>query len=238
MFGFGIQLYCDFSGYSDMAIGLSNLLGIRLCANFRTPYFATSLPDLWRRWHISLSEWFRDYLFIPLGGSRGSQIITCRNLMIVFVVSGLWHGAGWSYAVWGLLHALGIVLCFIWKQKKYSQRLAIPPRVLSGGGWILTQTFWLVALVCFRGENKAQILAFLEGLILRSWDWNQMDPHWILLAGGIFLYGAEWIQRDRPHVLDLHDRPLWIRWTIYLICCLCFLTYGSFESRAFVYFQF
>ena len=187
---------------------------------------------------MSLSGWFRDYLFIPLGGSRGTYSQTYRNLMVVFIVSGLWHGAGWSFAIWGLLHGVGMVVCLHWKKEKYSQKWDIPTWFIIGGGWLLTQSFWIFSLIFFRGESRSQIIAFLDGLVSRSWSIDQMSLHWIPLAGGVLLYSIEWIQRHRDHALDLkeHSRP--IRWGIYITCGLTFLTFCSLESRAFVYFQF
>ncbi|MEQ9167066.1 MAG: MBOAT family O-acyltransferase, partial [Fulvivirga sp.] len=110
---FAFQIYCDFSGYSDIAIGLSRLLGFDLMTNFRYPYFARDIAEFWRRWHISLSTWFRDYLYIPLGGSRGGKYVALRNIFIIFIVSGFWHGANWTFIIWGALNAIYYVPLFI-----------------------------------------------------------------------------------------------------------------------------
>ncbi|MEO8165264.1 MAG: MBOAT family O-acyltransferase [Betaproteobacteria bacterium] len=109
-FLFGLQIYCDFSGYSDIAVGVARVLGFDLMTNFKQPYFSTSLSDFWRRWHISLSTWFRDYVYIPLGGSRVSRLRMTFNILIVFIISGVWHGANWTFALWGLIHGVWLIL--------------------------------------------------------------------------------------------------------------------------------
>ena len=104
--GFSIQIYCDFSSYSNIAVGAAKIMGLELMENFNTPYFANSIQDFWRRWHISLSTWFRDYLYIPLGGGKCSKVKKYRNIMVTFLMSGLWHGANWTYVIWGGLHGV------------------------------------------------------------------------------------------------------------------------------------
>src|SRR5207253_2900675 len=111
---FAFQIYCDFSAYSDIALGTARLLGFTLMRNFAYPYFALDLVEFWRRWHISLSTWFRDYVYFPLGGSRGGRLRTAYNIFLVFLLSGLWHGASWNFIVWGALHGVGVVCCTLW----------------------------------------------------------------------------------------------------------------------------
>src|SRR6266446_849208 len=110
MFAYALQIYCDFSGYTDMALGCAHMLGYKLALNFNMPYLAVNVSDFWRRWHISLSSWLRDYLFIPLGGSRGSNWIVCRNLMLTMALGGLWHGTRWTFVVWGTLHGVYLIV--------------------------------------------------------------------------------------------------------------------------------
>ena len=117
VFFFSIQIYCDFSGYSDIAIGISRFFGIKLKSNFKFPYFSTNISDFWRRWHISLSTWFRDYLYFPLGGSKINKLITTRNIFIIFMTSGLWHGANWTFIVWGFIHAILFIIAVFFKPK-------------------------------------------------------------------------------------------------------------------------
>src|SRR6185437_16914963 len=118
VYGYAVQIYCDFSGYTDIAIGSALLLGVRFPKNFDAPYQATNIADFWRRWHISLSTWLRDYLYIPLGGNRGSSWATYRNLMITMVLGGLWHGASWTFVFWGFLHGLGLGVTRAWERRR------------------------------------------------------------------------------------------------------------------------
>lgn len=158
-YGYAVQIYCDFSAYSDMAIGLAALLGYRFPRNFDQPYRSTSLQEFWRRWHISLSSWLRDYLYIPLGGSRRGQFATCINLMITMVLGGLWHGAAWTFIAWGALH--GGVLSFerVWKQLKPASW----PRWPAVMGLLITFHVVCLGWILFRSESFSQALSFLEG---------------------------------------------------------------------------
>ena len=160
-YGYAVQIYCDFSAYSDMAIGLAALLGYRFPRNFDQPYRATSLQDFWRRWHISLSSWLRDYLYIPLGGSRGGMWLACRNVMITMLLGGLWHGASWTFVIWGGLH--GLVLCLerLGARLKPKQWPGVP-RIVG-----LAVTFHVVCLgwIFFRSESFAGAVAFLDGFV-------------------------------------------------------------------------
>jgi alginate O-acetyltransferase complex protein AlgI len=131
---FAIQIYCDFSGYTDIARGLSKTMGVELMLNFNYPYHAATVGEFWRRWHISLSTWFRDYVYMPLGGSNRSQVITYRNVLIVFLISGLWHGASWHYVAWGLLH--GLVLL--------TERLANKYQLVLNKTWGSIKTFSII----------------------------------------------------------------------------------------------
>ncbi len=163
-YGYAVQIYCDFSAYSDMAIGLAALLGYRFPRNFDQPYRANSLQDFWRRWHISLSSWLRDYLYISLGGNRGGTWMVCRNLMITMLLGGLWHGASWTFVIWGALH--GFVLCAerLWRDVKPAKWPSLP-------GWLgVLITFHIVCLgwIFFRAESFGSARAFLAGLT----QWN------------------------------------------------------------------
>ena len=155
-YGYAVQIYCDFSAYSDMAIGLAALLGYRFPRNFDQPYRATSLQDFWRRWHISLSSWLRDYLYIPLGGNRGGLFGACRNTMITMLLGGLWHGAAWTFVAWGALH--GLVLCFerIWRALK-------APTFGPIVGLLITFHVVCLGWILFRSESFSLSLDFLAG---------------------------------------------------------------------------
>ena len=236
---FALQIYCDFSGYSDIAIGSAKLLGIDLMTNFRSPYFAKSIREFWSRWHISLSTWFRDYVYIPLGGSRRGKGKTCRNLLITFLVSGLWHGANWTFVVWGGLHGLAQVLEKLLSKGK--QRLP----VLRQAGVFL---FCCITWVFFRAESFSDAFCLLSelgrGLAGNGcWQFRVLQIDLPLLAQaavsvallGIFDYCSlktdviGWVSRRSPVV----------KWSIYLLLIwliLCFMPVTG--SSEFVYFQF
>jgi len=160
---YSLQIYCDFSGYSDIAIGVSHIIGFDLPENFNMPYLATSLTEFWRRWHITLSQWLRDYLYIPLGGNRRGQQRTYVNLLITMVLGGLWHGAGWTFVCWGFLHGIGLIVHKLWLERTGGRLYP-----LGGlGGWLLTYLFVCVTWVFFRAPNlrvAVQVLRKLAGL--------------------------------------------------------------------------
>ena len=236
---FALQIYCDFSGYSDIAIGSAKLLGIDLMTNFRSPYFAKSIREFWSRWHISLSTWFRDYVYIPLGGSRRGKGKTCRNLLITFLVSGLWHGASWTFVVWGGLHGLAQVLEKLLSKGK--QRL---PALRCLGVFLFCCITW----VFFRAESFSDAFCLLSelgrGLAGNGcWQFRVLQIDLPLLAQaavsvallGIFDYCSlktdviGWVSRRSPVV----------KWSIYLLLIwliLCFMPVTG--SSEFVYFQF
>ncbi len=148
---FAVQIYCDFSGYSDMAIAVAGLLGYQLPLNFHFPYFSPNIREFWRHWHITLSTWLRDYLYIPLGGSRGGTLLTMRNLMLTMLLGGLWHGAAWHFVWWGALHGLALALCYFW----HTRSLPAWPRMAGRG---VTFLWVLLAWVWFRAETAAEAL--------------------------------------------------------------------------------
>ncbi len=176
--GYAAQIYCDFSGYSDMAIACAALLGYRLALNFDFPYFAVSIQDFWRRWHISLSSWLRDYLYIPLGGSRGSRLFRARNLMLTMLLGGLWHGAAWTFVVWGGLHGLALVAHRAWGA--VGQRLP-GGRVL---GTLLTFWFVCVCWIFFRAADFGDAAEALRGFVLfQGGEEALAGLSWSLLGG-------------------------------------------------------
>ena len=245
---FTFQIYCDFSGYSDIAIGCSRLFGIRLLSNFNYPYLSRSIPEFWRRWHISLMTWFRDYVYIPLGGSRCAQWKVIRNTFIVFGVSGLWHGANWTFVCWGLYHGTLIVL---YKLLRINTK---DKDILAAGRWLPTVkdmcrvvvTFGLavVGWVIFRAENISQAWDFVSRMFLTVFD----DFHFRLGSVNTFvavllLMILEYLQRDKVHVLQFSDNRLFryatVRWTVYLtLFAFIFYFFFNNESQEFIYFQF
>ena len=248
---FAFQIYCDFAGYSNIAIGLARLLGFDLMRNFAYPYFSRSPAEFWRRWHISLSTWFRDYLYIPLGGNRCAPTRQAFNLLVTFLVSGLWHGPAWTFLAWGGLNGLG-VLPALWIRRSGDGReeppggrgaLPSPRAALEMGG---TFTFICLTWIFFRSRSFGQAAEILAGLLRPE---SSLEPlkrlatsegYWSLLAGallgGYVLW--EWIARHRPFPLSIGDRPIWLRWPVYtLLGWTIILTYPP-VSGAFIYFQF
>ena len=168
--GYAVQIYCDFSGYTDIAIGLAMLLGFRFPINFDAPYMARNLQDFWRRWHITLSRWLRDYLYIPLGGNAGSEATTVRNIMLTMLLGGLWHGAAWTFVVWGGLHGVGQSVAHVRRRQRVRRGL---PAVADGPVRIWVQRFWTFQFVClgwifFNASGLSQAFAVL-GRILSGW---------------------------------------------------------------------
>ncbi len=239
---FTFQIYGDFSGYSDIAIGTARLFGIRLSDNFRYPYFSRSVTEFWRRWHISLMSWFRDYVYIPLGGSRGGRGKTLRNIFIVFFLSGLWHGANWTFVVWGLynacLLAIPILLGRQHKKVEHTPVLRELPQIVC--------TFVLVTIgwTMFRSASIADGIGFLGRLFTLLPSFNPADltlgkaaSLWCLC-----LVVIEWMTRDRRYALELPPtrgifRHTAARWLLYYVLFfVIFLFHG--QTQTFIYFQF
>lgn len=233
---FALQIYCDFAGYTDIAIGSAELLGIRLGENFRQPYRARSLGEFWRRWHISLGTWFRDYLYLPLGGKRGIGAI-----LAVFLLSGLWHGPNWTFVVWGGLHGL-LLLLETWTSG-WRQLLS---RVI-GTWWQAPLTFVLVALLWlpFRAQDLAQA-AHLLGKMAQPGTWtlealdvfgNRLDFAWCMgLVGLVAL--IDWADARTPLADRLGLWPRWGRWAVYYVLIFLVLIMGLHAQQPFMYFQF
>ncbi len=248
---YALQIYCDFSSYSDMAVGAGLLFGIRLQENFDTPYFAQSIPELWRRWHMSLSGWFRDYLYFPLGGSRKGKLRTNLNLLIVFAVSGLWHGAGTQFLVWGLLHGGYQVVGRLVKPvtRPIRERLDASPLALPAKwlriGWVFTLT--TVAWVFFRADSVSHALDILRQIgTLGSFGgpeaFGMVRLQCALLGvclGLLFIWDLTYKKYD---LVERLARSLWLRygvWTVLVLLVLCFGAYGTgYNAAEFVYFQF
>ncbi len=241
---FAIQIYGDFSGYSDMAIGLGRLFGLRLKSNFRFPYFSRNVAEFWRRWHISLNAWFRDYLYIPLGGSKGAQWQSLRNVAVVFLVSGLWHGADWKFVIWGGIHAALFVPVFVmgrnkveWGPFRWSHALNMS---------------WTFALVCFawvffRADSWHHATGMLAGMT-KGWSeglsgWGQMRTFWagtderfFLLFFGLFMV-LEWLQFHRG--IRWMWRGIWRHAWVEALFVLGALMFSlRNEASTFIYFAF
>ncbi len=243
---FAFQIYGDFSGYSDIAIGTARLFGFSLMTNFRTPYFSRDMAEFWRRWHISLSTWFRDYLYIPLGGSKGSKSRIIRNTFIIFVVSGFWHGANWTFLFWGLLNALYFIPLLITnKNRSHLGEVAHGkwlPSLKEGAQIMATFALTCIAWVFFRSENISHAFSYLYHIYANAF----VHPgQFIVYIKGSFIglfilfITIEWINRTKPHALYINDykipRPL--KWGLYYFLILAIFVWGG-EQQSFIYFQF
>lgn len=230
---FAFQIYCDFSAYSDIAIGSSQLLGIRLMQNFNYPYFSRSPGEFWKRWHISLSTWFRDYVYIPLGGSRRSPARSSINLMITFLASGLWHGASWNFILWGFLNGLLVLV-----SGRVSRR-GSPSFSRVGTFLKMILTFALVCLgwVFFRSPTLTVALDIVAEIISPSL-FSIPELSVVPFAGIALLAALEAIQRHRPYALDINHWPLPFRWIAYYGLTIVILRWGAIQHSQFIYFQF
>lgn len=257
---FAFQIFCDFSGYSDIARGSARVLGFRLMNNFNQPYFASSISDFWRRWHISLSSWFRDYVYIPLGGSRVSLARWCRNVMIVFILSGLWHGANWTFIVWGALHGSFIVLGKLTggMRQKLASVFGSKPAVgfLSATGIIYTFLLVCFTWIFFRVQNLSQAW-YIISHIATGWEqffnlsyWNNFilteqvlgAPKNLLLVCAASIGLMEFVhllQRRQGSIRAwLDSQTIWRRWALYYGVTAWILLFGYFGKGVFIYFQF
>lgn len=254
-FLFTIQIYCDFSGYSDIAIGCGRLFGIDLMRNFNYPYFSRTMPEFWRRWHISLMTWFRDYVYIPLGGSRCGRWLIIRNVIIVWTISGFWHGANWTFVCWGLYHGVLLVMYNLlgWNQK-YDHTVAF-------GKWFptfkealqigLTLLLVMIGLIIFRSDSIIDAFSYIMGICNSSIvDIDECLSEirgftlelYILIPATIALIITEWCQRDKQHGLvfdgnGVISKYVLVRYSIYLL--LLFAISGLYvEKTEFIYFRF
>lgn len=241
---FSFQIYCDFSGYSDIAIGTAKLFGIRLMQNFNLPYLSRSIPEFWRRWHISLTTWFRDYIYFPLGGNRVSQIKTLRNTMIVFGVSGLWHGANWTFICWGLYHALLFIPYMLLHIDTKHQLTVEANRLLpSFKGFIqMCITFFLAVIgwILFRSDSMSQAVDYIYRMFMTITQGEVLGKRALVYC--FLLVVIEWLQRNKAHCMQIDNPPKFlkcrvVRWTIYYILIWCLVAMAG-SQQDFIYFQF
>ena len=269
---FTFQIYGDFSGYSDIAIGTAKLFGIKLMRNFNVPYFSRDIAEFWRRWHISLTTWFRDYVYIPLGGSRpevparlkakGERLearytkwIAVRNTFIIFLLSGFWHGANWTFVLWGAYHALLFVpLLLMNKNRRYRDTVAcitLPdgtintkwlPSLNEAGQMLLTFALAVFGWIIFRATGLKTLSTWLIGIFdssLFSIPWLMTKYFYIPLAMNILIMITfEWINRTKEHSFQISIKYKWLRWCIYLIFIFMLFVSIKVDTPQFIYFQF
>ena len=232
-FMYAIQIYADFSGYSDIAVGCGKLFGIRLQINFKCPYFATNISEFWRRWHISLTTWFRDYLYIPLGGSRCSKGKQFCNTLVVFALSGLWHGANWTFVIWGILHAiLFLPMIFFRKFINLVESFGV-------GKFILGVTTFISVMLCwvfFRSTDFTMARNYLSCLFSASL-FTIPKSHLSMLPLILVSIIVEWFGRSREHSLDIATWPKLLRWGVYFLVAIVCIAYKK-RVAEFIYFQF
>jgi alginate O-acetyltransferase complex protein AlgI len=247
-YSFAFQIYCDFSGYSDIALGAARILGYDLMENFRRPYASTSVAEFWSRWHISLSTWFRDYLYVPLGGNRVPRARWYFNLLFVFLVSGLWHGANWTFVIWGALHGL-YLLAEIWTQGprgRLTQRLGLDrhPGWLRALSMLLTFHLVTLAWIFFRANTLGDALYIVghlfEGWSLRGGFGLGVGVYELAIAAAALalMELVQWLQARGVAWPALAARPGWQRWATYYALGLAILIFGKFGTTEFIYFQF
>lgn len=237
---FSIQIYCDFSGYSDIAIGCAKLFGIKLMRNFNVPYFSRDIAEFWRRWHISLTTWFRDYVYIPLGGSRVAKWKVVRNTFIIFLVSGLWHGANWTFILWGAFHALLFLpLILMGKNRKYTDIVAADrwlPSIKELGQMLLTFVLAALGWILFRSQSIGEAIDFYTSLFTGGLSGANLPMRTIVFVAIMLL--VEWLQRKREHGLDMSGvRSGVIRYVFYVCVLALIFVFGVF-NETFIYFQF
>jgi len=232
---FAVQIYCDFSGYSSIAIGTAHLFGFTLMKNFNYPYFSKNVAEFWRNWHISLSTWFRDYVYIPLGGSYGTLGRVILNILIVFALSGFWHGANWTFIVWGLLNGLFIIPTILLTKNKKTESLSFIMETLKIGF-----TFFLITMtwIFFRSQNIGQAFGYFKILFSKSlFTYPVQHGMAMALPLIIILFVIEWIRKKNISIFQPKTMPVYVRWSVYLIMVVTCLAFFK-QNQAFIYFQF
>lgn len=245
---FAYQIYCDFSGYSDIAIGAAQVLGFKLMENFRTPYYSLSVSEFWHRWHISLSTWFKDYLYIPLGGNRVNKNRHILNLLITFTVSGLWHGANWTYVCWGFLNGAYLVTGWLtksWRDRCFDavgwhENTTVRKSIMLMSTLALTCVAWIV----FRSKNMDDAVYVFTHLA-SGWNFREIGTEQFLMrqmpvaliAIAVMETGQLLQGRVAVHSL-LRDSPLIVRWGLYASFVMGVLMFGIYQKAQFIYFQF
>lgn len=239
---FAFQIYGDFSGYSDIALGVSRLFGMELLKNFAFPYFSRDIAEFWRRWHISLSSWFRDYLYFPLGGSRGGMWMKIRNTFIIFLVSGFWHGANWTFIIWGGLNALFFLPLLIREKNRNNLEVVAMGKLIPSFRDVVNILFTF-AIVCFawiffRAENLTAAISYIKNIFdssILQFPKPLPKKEFLLI---VFMLCVEWINRTHDHGLQIERWRPWTRRILYAVIIFLVLFYANFGNHEFIYFQF
>ncbi len=241
---FTFQIYGDFSGYSDIAIGTSRLFGFDLMRNFNFPYFSRDMGEFWRRWHISLSTWFRDYLYIPLGGSRGGTWMKVRNTFIIFIVSGFWHGANWTFIIWGALNAIYFLPLLLTKNNRANLDSVAQgkylPNVKEFFQMFLTFGLTVLAWVFFRADNVTHAITYLAEIFSSSFFTEpEILPNTVLFLIIVFVL-IEWFGREGQYAIEklTQVKSKGLRYLLYYFIAMAVIFFGNFNENEFIYFQF
>lgn len=233
--GFSIQIYCDFSGYSDIAIGCSKLLGIELLSNFRFPYFSESIKEFWRRWHISLTSWFKDYVYIPLGGNKLNSFLRLRNIFIVFMISALWHGGKITFLIWGFIHFIMYFIEDVFIYKIKIQQFTKIQKVIKK---IFIFSIVTIAWIFFRSDNVESSIGFIKQVLLNCYEnpknFLEFSPNQMILYYSLFFILVDWVFRKNERDLD----NVKFKYLGILFVNLIFFHLLSQSEESFIYFQF
>lgn len=241
---FTFQIYGDFSGYSDIALGTARLFGFDLLRNFSFPYFSRDIAEFWRRWHISLSSWFKDYLYIPLGGSKGGMWLKIRNTFIIFLVSGFWHGANWTFIAWGFLNALYIMPSIVFNNNRNNLDTVAEgrlfPNIREALNVFITFSLTVIAWIFFRANNLHHALAYISQMLsIRLISIPEIFPFKIIFLIILFMI-IEWLGRENKYAIEklfFKYSPI-LRWTFYILIIFMVFTYTLDDKPQFIYFQF
>ncbi len=232
-YAFAVQIYCDFSGYSDIAIGAARMLGIGLPENFRSPYLSLSISEFWRHWHISLSSWLRDYLYIPLGGNRRGTARTYVNLMITMLLGGLWHGAGWNWVLWGGLQG---AIMSIERAAGIATTESTKRNAASILRWVVTFHLVCLSWVFFRAQGVQQAFEVLGRIVTLTPGDIAWSPRPLLYLGVLLVVELGSVRDQWLSFATAH--PVMIRWAAYFATAALILTFAGTDNREFIYFQF
>jgi len=254
---FTFQIYCDFSAYSDIAIGSAQVMGFKLMDNFRRPYFSKSIAEFWRRWHISLSTWFKDYLYIPLGGNRCSRTRWLTNIFMVFLISGLWHGAAWPFVIWGTIHGLYLITGILTSpaRKSLTRKIGLDnhPTLLKCSQVIITFHLVVFAWIFFRAESFSDAMHIISNIgrvdlkilfqpaeLFKELYGVALGRAGLMIAlfAILFMEGIHLLQRHWQMRHMLSEKPLWLRWSVYYSMIFGIIMFGVYSSEEFIYFQF
>ena len=241
---FTFQIYGDFSGYSDIALGTSRLFGIELLKNFSFPYFSRDIAEFWRRWHISLSSWFKDYLYIPLGGSKGGKWMQIRNTFAIFLVSGFWHGANWTFIVWGLLNAIYFLPLLLSNRNRNHIEIVAKegylPSIKEFFGMAITFTLTVFAWIFFRANTLTHAIGYIESIFTKQlFRLPEVRPTHVIVLIFVFM-SVEWLGRKDDYAIKkmFLDGHRIIRWGFYMLILILIFVFSSTKEQQFIYFQF